>query len=80
MSAFTKLAEFNRLLPKENQSDYLDTLYDYLKEIETDRNKLIEDYERIIRGTQDMPQYEVVAVAGTADMLLSNPLNTVEGC
>jgi phage-related baseplate assembly protein len=93
MTALTKLLDFADTLPNNKGIEFLQLLQGYQKEMIAEKTQLIEGYERIIKGTQDTPQserigqdmarlgtYEVVAVAGTADMLLSNPLNTVEGC
>jgi len=93
MTALTKLLDFADTLPNNKGIEFLQLLQSYQKEMIAENHALIEGYERIIRGTQDTPQserigndmarlgtYEVVAVAGTAETLLSNPLNTVEGC
>jgi hypothetical protein len=80
MSAFTKLAQFNKQLPQEQGVELLTLIHAYVLESESEKLQLMEQYERIIRAMQDKPKYEVVAIAGTAETLLSNPLNSVEGC
>ena len=80
MSAFTKLAEFNKQLPQEQGVELLTLIHAYVLESESEKLQLMEQYERIIRAMQDKPKYEVVAIAGTAETLLSNPHQTVLGC
>ena len=80
MTALKKLLDFADQLPNNKGIEFLQLLQSYQKEMIAEKTELIEGYERIIKGTQPTKQYEVVAVAGTADQLLSNPLNTVEGC
>jgi hypothetical protein len=80
MTALKKLLDFADTLPNNKGIEFLQLLQAYQKEMIAEKTQLIEGYERIIRGTQNTPQYEVVAVAGTADMLLNeiNVGDTVE--
>jgi len=80
MSALKKLLDFADQLPTNTGIEFLQLVQAYQKEMIAEKTELIEGYERIIRGTQNTPPYEVVAIAGTAETLLSNPLNLVEGC
>ena len=80
MTAFTKLAQFNKQLPQEQRVELLTLIHAYVLESESEKLQLMEQYERIIRAMQDKPKYDVVAIAGTAETLLTNPIQTIEGC
>jgi hypothetical protein len=72
MTALTKLLDFADTLPNNKGIEFLQLLQGYQKEMIAEKTQLIEGYERIIRGTKDTPQSEVVAVAGTAETLLND--------
>jgi hypothetical protein len=80
MSALKKLLDFADQLPTNTGIEFLQLVQAYQKEMIADKMQLIEKYERIIRGTQNTPPYEVVAVAGTVETLLNeiNVGDTVE--
>ena len=80
MSALKKLLDFADQLPTNTGIEFLQLVQAYQKEMIADKMQLIEKYERIIRGTQNTPPYEVVAIAGTAETLLNeiNVGDTVE--
>jgi DNA/RNA endonuclease YhcR with UshA esterase domain len=74
MSAFTELLEFVGKLPETLQPEYRRLIDNYVSERDRLQN------ERIATSQANTGTFEVVATAGTAEQLLSNPLNSVEGC
>ena len=74
MSAFTDLLEFVGKLPEELQPEYRQLIDNYVSERDRLQN------ERIATSQASTGTFEVVAIAGTADQLLSNPIQTVSGC
>lgn len=80
MSALTKLLGINSKLPIELRAEHFLLTSELIKEFIQEKINLIDDYERIIRAMQDTKPYDVVAIAGTAETLLSNPIQTIEGC
>jgi hypothetical protein len=74
MSAFTDLLQFaNELTPVQSKR-FLDLLSAHITEEQRQVNLLLAD------TSADSKPLEVVAIAGTADQLLSNPIQTVSGC
>lgn len=80
MSALTKLLELNSKLPIELRAEHFLLTSDLIKEFIQEKINLIDDYERIIRAMQDSKPHDVIAIAGTSEQLLINPIKTVEGC
>lgn len=74
MSAFQKLIMFSDKLDGELCTEFQQLISDYMDERERLQN------ERIATSQATTGTFEVVAIAGTAETLLTNPLNTVEGC
>ena len=70
MSALNNLAEFVYKLPDELQPEFMK-----LVDAVTDERDRIQN-ERIANSIT----YDVVAIAGTAETLLTNPIQTIEGC
>jgi hypothetical protein len=73
MSAFTELLQFATELTPVQSKRFLDLLSAHITEEQRQVNLLLAD-------KSDSKPYEVVAIAGTADTLLSNPHQTIEGC
>jgi hypothetical protein len=74
MSAFTNLITFAAKLDGELLTEYQQLINAYMDEKYRLQN------ERIATSQASTGTFEVVAIAGTAETLLSNPLNSVEGC
>jgi hypothetical protein len=74
MSAFTDLLMFANELPPVQSKRFLDLLSAHHDE---EQRQLSILRAELSAGSKP---FEVVAIAGTADTLLSNPLNSVEGC
>ena len=74
MSAFTELLEFVGKLPEYLQPEYRRLIDNYVSERDRLQN------ERIATSQASTGTFEVVAIAGTADQLLTNPHQTVSGC
>jgi DNA/RNA endonuclease YhcR with UshA esterase domain len=74
MSAFINLVTFASRLDGELLADFQQRMDAYMDE------KYNLQSERIATSQATTGTFEVVAVAGTAETLLSNPLNSVEGC
>jgi hypothetical protein len=79
MSALTKLLEFNSKLPLELRAEQFLLINDLHNEFKEEKSKLMDKYERIIRAMQDTKPFEVVAVAGTAETLLTDVTDTNVG-
>jgi hypothetical protein len=73
MTAFTELLQFATELPPRKSKRFLDLLSAHIAEEQRQVNLLLAD-------KSDSTPYEVVAIAGTAETLLSNPHQTIEGC
>ena len=74
MSAFTNLITFAAKLDGELLADFQQRVNAYMDEKYSQQN------ERIATSQANTGTYEVVAIAGTADQLLSHPHQTIEGC
>lgn len=70
MTAFIKLLEFISKLPEEIQPEYKQLIDNYADERDRLQN------ERLANSIT----YDVVAIAGTSEQLLTNPIQTIEGC
>jgi hypothetical protein len=73
MSAFTELLQFATELTPVQSKRFLDLLSAHITEEQRQVNLLLAD-------KSDSKPFEVVAISGTADQLLSNPHQTIEGC
>jgi hypothetical protein len=67
MSAFKNLVEFNKQLPHHQGVELLNLIHAYLLETESEKLALMEQYESIFKNA-------------TNKTLLSNPIQTIEGC
>jgi hypothetical protein len=74
MSAFTDLLQFATELTPVQSKRFLDLLSAHITEEQRQVNILLAD-----TSAYGKP-FEVVAIANTADQLLSNPHQTIEGC
>jgi len=74
MSAFTDLLQFATELTPVQSKRFLDLLSAHITEEQRQVNLLLAD------TSADIKPFEVVAIAGTAETLLSNPHQTIEGC
>jgi DNA/RNA endonuclease YhcR with UshA esterase domain len=74
MSAFINLITFAAKLDGELLADFQQRVNAYMDEKYSIQN------ERIATSQANTGTFEVVAIAGTADTLLSNPHQTVQGC
>jgi len=74
MSAFTNLITFAAKLDGKLLTEYQQLINAYMDEKYNLQN------ERIATSQANTGTYEVVAIAGTAETLLSNPHQTIEGC
>jgi len=74
MSAFTNLLQFATELTPTQSKRFLDLLSAHITEEQRQVNILLSDTSAVTKP------YEVVAIAGTAETLLSNPHQTIEGC
>lgn len=74
MTALTKLAEFVHKLPDNLQPEFRQ-----LVDAVTDERDMLQN-ERLATLQATTGTYDVVAIAGTAEQLSINPLNSVEGC
>jgi hypothetical protein len=74
MSAFTNLITFAAKLDGELLTEYQQLINAYMDEKYNLQN------ERIATSQASTGTFEVVAIACTADQLLSNPIQTVQGC
>jgi hypothetical protein len=74
MSAFTNLLTFASKLDGELLTEYQQLINAYMDEKYSLQN------ERIAASQASTGTFEVVAIAGTSDQLLSNPHQTIEGC
>jgi len=74
MSAFTDLLQFATELTPVQSKRFLDLLSAHITEEQRQVNILLAD------TSAGSKPFEVVAIAGTAETLLTNPLNSVEGC
>lgn len=70
MSALNNLAEFVYKLPEELQPEFMK-----LVDAVTDERDRLQN-ERLANSIT----YDVVAIAGTSEQLLTNPIQTIEGC
>ena len=70
MTAFQKLILFSTKLDAELCTEYQQLISDYMDERDRLQN------ERLANSIK----YNVVAIAGTAEQLLTNPIQTIEGC
>jgi DNA/RNA endonuclease YhcR with UshA esterase domain len=74
MSALTNLSAFITKLPLELQPEFMQLV----DAVSDERDGL--QNERIATSQANTGTFEVVAIAGTAETLLSNPHQTIEGC
>ena len=74
MTALNNLAEFVYKLPDNLQPEFMK-----LVDAVTDERDRIQN-ERIAPSQATTGTFEVVAIAGTAETLLTNPIQTIEGC
>lgn len=75
MTALTKLLELNSKLPIELRAQQFLLINELHNEFKDEKSKLMDEYERIIRAMQDSKTYDVVAIAGTAEQLLTDVIN-----
>lgn len=74
MTALNNLAAFVYKLPDELQLEFMK-----LVDAVTDERDRLQN-ERIATSQATTGTFDVVAIAGTADTLLTNPIQTIEGC
>jgi hypothetical protein len=74
MSAFTELLQFATELTPTQSKRFLDLLSAHITEEQRQVNILLAD------TSASSKPFEVVAISGTAETLLSNPHQTIEGC
>jgi hypothetical protein len=74
MSAFTNLLQFATELTPVQSKRFLDLLSAHITEEQRQVNLLLAD------TSAEHKPFEVVAIAGTAETLLTNPHQTVQGC
>jgi len=74
MTAFKNLLLFSNRIAPELALEFIDLVQAYAAEEHKATIALLNDIEAVKRP------YDVVAISGTAETLLSNPLNSVEGC
>ncbi len=74
MSAFTNLITFAAKLDGKLLADFQQRVNAYMDEKYSLQN------ERIATLQANTGTFEVVAIAGTAETLLTNPHQTIEGC
>ena len=74
MTAFKNLLLFSNRIAPELALEFIDLVQAYANEEHKATIALLNDIEAITRP------YDVVAIAGTADTLLTNPHQTVLGC
>jgi hypothetical protein len=74
MTAFKNLLLFSNRIAPELALEFIDLVQAYAAEEHKATIALLNDIEAIKRP------YEVVAIAGTAEQLSINPIQTIEGC
>jgi len=74
MSAFTNLITFASKLDGKLLTEYQQLINAYMDEKYNLQN------ERIATSQATTGTFEIVAIAGTAETLLTNPIQTIEGC
>jgi DNA/RNA endonuclease YhcR with UshA esterase domain len=74
MSAFTNLITFAAKLDGKLLTEYQQLINAYMDEKYNLQN------ERIATSQANTGTFEVVAIAGTSETLLTNPHQTIEGC
>jgi len=74
MTAFKNLLLFSNRIAPELALEFIDLVQAYAAEEHKATIALLNDLEAIKRP------YEVIAIAGTAEQLSINPIQTIEGC
>lgn len=74
MTAFKNLLLFSNRIAPELALEFIDLVQAYAAEEHEATIALLNEIKAVKRP------YDVVAIAGTAETLLTNPLNSVEGC
>ena len=74
MTAFKNLLLFSNRIAPELALEFIDLVQAYAAEEHEATIALLNDIKEVKRP------YDVVAIAGTAEQLLTNPHKTVEGC